>query len=347
MQISEEGFIRNSWYAVALAGKVDRAPVQAWLLGEPVVLFRKESGTVVALRDRCPHRHAPLSMGRVVGDEIQCRYHGFQFDSSGRCSRIPGEATIPAAIRVERFPVAEALGFIWIWPGEAAAASAALLPAFPWLEQPEFLSYYITAVIAAPAALIVDNLMDLTHVHFVHRLLGADNLVHESAAMRAWESGDRVFFQRNLKQAQHAGTDSYLQVGGEFIAPSAVITSGVQRREGSDEVQPGPMSQVLHCLTPRTAESTLYLAVKCWNLSVRPHEVVAMQHQIEVTVGEDKEIMEAQYRNRCIAHPVPEEKLVKADRAAVLARRLHERLLRNERAGGAQSTGEPLQAAGG
>jgi vanillate O-demethylase monooxygenase subunit len=248
---------------------------------------------------------------------------------------------------VEGFTVAEALGFIWIWPGAAAAANTALLPAFPWLEQPGFLSHYVTAVIAAPSALVIDNLMDLTHVHFVHRLLGADNLVHESEAMRTWETRDRVFFQRDLKQARHAGTDSYLQVGGEFIAPSAVITSGVPRREGNDEIQPGPMSQVLHCLTPRTADSTHYLAVKCWNLSLRPHEVAAMQHQIEVTVSEDKEVIEAQHRSRCNAHPAPEEKLIKADRAAVLARRLHERLVRDERARAAQSTGEPLQAAGG
>jgi len=340
---NSDSFVRNCWYAAALARDIDRKPLRAWLLGDPVVLFRKQTGDVAALYDACPHRHAPLSLGSVIGNEIQCRYHGFQFDSTGRCTKMPGETIIPSSVRVRTLPVVEALGFIWVWPGEPNRADQSLLPKFPWLETPGFMAYYASVAVEAPFSLIVDNLMDLTHVHFVHRILGADNLVHESAPMQTWEKDDHVFFQRDLKKPQHAGTDLYMQIGGEFIPPSVVITSGVPRRDDSAEIQAGPVSQVLHCLTPRTANSTSYLAVKCWNLAHRPHEVAAMWHQIDVTLGEDKEIIEAQYRNRRET-ALEDEKLIRADKAAVMARRVNERIMRRERDQLTQKTAPTAQA---
>jgi hypothetical protein len=90
------------------------------------------------------------------------------------------------------------------------------------------------------------------------------------------------------------------------------------------------MSQVLHCLTPRTAQSTTYLALKSWNILLQPHEVVAVEHQMSVTIDEDREIIEAQHRNRCAVRGEVEERLVRADRAAVVARRVYDRILNNE-----------------
>jgi phenylpropionate dioxygenase-like ring-hydroxylating dioxygenase large terminal subunit len=70
--------------------------------------------------------------------------------------------------------------------------------------------------------------------------------------------------------------------------------------------------------------------VKCWNLADRPHEVAAVQHQVDVTLAEDKKIIEAQYNNRRAAASVPEERLIRADRAAVMARRVNDRILHLE-----------------
>jgi vanillate O-demethylase monooxygenase subunit len=331
MKASEHtGYIRNRWYAAALTRDISRKPFQAWLLGEPIVLFRKQSNEVSVLRDRCPHRHAPLSLGTVIGDEIQCRYHGFQFDSAGRCTKIPGEKIIPSAVRVQTLPAVESLGFVWVWPGDPAKADQSLLPQFPWLDMPGFHSHHIARVFDAPFQLIVDNLMDLTHVHFVHSIIGVDNLVHESEPMRTWEEGDHVHYRRDLKQGTFAANGIYMEISGEFIPPSLIFTSSVPKREGTDEIQPIPMSRVLHCLTPRTAQSTSYLALKCWNIHLRPHEVAAVEHQMDVTIDEDKEIIEAQYRNRCAAVSELEERLIRADKAAVTARRVYDRLLREE-----------------
>ena len=335
--LEQGGYIRNRWYAVALARDISRQPVQEWLLDEPIVLFRKTDNEVVVLRDRCPHRLVPLSRGTVIGDEIQCRYHGFQFDSTGRCTKLPGEKTVPGAVRVQSLPSVESLGMVWVWPGDPARVDQSLLPKFPWMDQPGFLTRYIWRVFEAPFGLIVDNLMDLTHVHFVHSIIGVDNLVHESEPMQVWEEADHVLYKRDLRQGPFTARGLYVEIRGEFIPPSLVLTGSVPKREGSDEIQPMPMSQVLHCLTPRTATSTNYLALKSWNILLRPHEVVAVEHQMAVTIDEDKEIIEAQHRNRCAALGKVEEKLIRADRAAVMARRAYDRILDSEAAAPAQS----------
>jgi phenylpropionate dioxygenase-like ring-hydroxylating dioxygenase large terminal subunit len=76
-------FLRNSWYVAAWDREVTRGLLARTLLGEPVVLFRKGNGEAVALEDRCCHRHLPLSMGRLEGDELRCGYHGLLFNSFG------------------------------------------------------------------------------------------------------------------------------------------------------------------------------------------------------------------------------------------------------------------------
>src|SRR5581483_10179825 len=97
----------NAWYAAAFADEVGRAPLARVLLGEPVVLYRREDGVPVALEDRCCHRRAPLSKGKVIGDRLQCGYHGFTVDGSGACVAIPGQDRVPASVGVRSYPLAE------------------------------------------------------------------------------------------------------------------------------------------------------------------------------------------------------------------------------------------------
>ena len=91
-------FLRNCWYVAAFDNEVGRTPMARTLLNEPVVLFRTEDGTPVALEDRCCHRALPLSMGTIVGDDIQCGYHGLTFDASGalRPGAWSGRNSLPA-----------------------------------------------------------------------------------------------------------------------------------------------------------------------------------------------------------------------------------------------------------
>ncbi|NIR37137.1 MAG: Rieske 2Fe-2S domain-containing protein, partial [Actinobacteria bacterium] len=88
------------------------------------VLYRKRDGAAVAMRDQCPHRKVPLSRGRVVGDDIECGYHGMTFGPEGRCVRIPGQSRIPPAAKVASYPVTESMGLVWLWLGEREQAAA-------------------------------------------------------------------------------------------------------------------------------------------------------------------------------------------------------------------------------
>ena len=116
-------FLRNYWYVAGYDHEVGRRPLARVILGEPVVLYRLEDGMPVALEDRCAHRHLPLSMGKLVGDTLQCHYHGLRYDKGGVCVRVPGQDTIPRAARVKSYPVVERYRWLWIWMGDPAQAN--------------------------------------------------------------------------------------------------------------------------------------------------------------------------------------------------------------------------------
>src|ERR1700730_7109914 len=88
-------FVRNAWYPAAWSRDVAYSLTARRILGQRVVLYRTGTGAIAALEDACPHRLAPLSMGRLKGDAVECGYHGMTFDGSGQCVRIPGQPIIP------------------------------------------------------------------------------------------------------------------------------------------------------------------------------------------------------------------------------------------------------------
>lgn len=87
--------VRNAWYVAAWDHEIGRDMLRRILLNEPVLLYRRQDGKAVALEDRCCHRQAPLSMGKLVGDIVECPYHGLQFDPGGACVEIPSQDRIP------------------------------------------------------------------------------------------------------------------------------------------------------------------------------------------------------------------------------------------------------------
>ena len=114
-------FLENCWYAAAWDDEIGEAPLARRILDRPVVLFRGEDGKAAALADRCVHRHAPLSHGRVEGGGIRCGYHGLLFANDGTCIQVPGQTKVPPGARVASFPVVERDRFVWIWMGDPRA----------------------------------------------------------------------------------------------------------------------------------------------------------------------------------------------------------------------------------
>ena len=165
-------FLRNAWYVAAWGGEVSDAPLARTLLGEPVVLFRGAGGAPVALEDRCCHRQLPLSMGRVEDGEIRCAYHGLRFDAAGRCTEIPGQSTVPPGAAVRGYPLVERWGWVWIWMGDPDAADPSAIPDWWFMDHPDWKT--VPGNGGRPIhtrsnyELITDNLLDLSHVGYVH-----------------------------------------------------------------------------------------------------------------------------------------------------------------------------------
>jgi phenylpropionate dioxygenase-like ring-hydroxylating dioxygenase large terminal subunit len=163
-------FLRNTWYVAALDEELGRDMFTRTILGEPVLMYRKQDGEAVAMLDRCAHRFAPLSRGTLIGDNVQCGYHGLQFDCSGKCVVNPhGDGKIPAAARVKHFPVVERYGLLWIWMGDNDKADAALIPTYySHFDSPEWKTVRGHSYQDASYLLIADNLLDLSHDQFLH-----------------------------------------------------------------------------------------------------------------------------------------------------------------------------------
>lgn len=158
----------NCWWVAAFGDEVGREPLARWLLDTPTVLFRTEAGEVVALEDRCPHRQAPLSTGRVQGDAIECGYHGFQFGANGRCVRVPSMSS-PPPIRVETYPVKEIGPLVWVYLGDQACIDQVPPPpVIDWMTDPAFAIRKGMMDIAANYLLLKENVLDLTHLGYVH-----------------------------------------------------------------------------------------------------------------------------------------------------------------------------------
>jgi vanillate O-demethylase monooxygenase subunit len=162
-------WIKNAWYIAGWANEIssDRLLARTFL-DEPVIMYRTEDGAVAALEDRCCHRHAPLSKGRLEDGAVRCMYHGLKFDQSGRCIEIPGETTVPEKYRVRSFPLVEKQKLLWIWMGDADLADPGDIVDWAYLDDPAW--RYLEGYLHYEASYLlgIDNFLDFSHLPYVH-----------------------------------------------------------------------------------------------------------------------------------------------------------------------------------
>ncbi|MEO0947624.1 MAG: aromatic ring-hydroxylating dioxygenase subunit alpha [Cyanobacteria bacterium J06641_5] len=168
MDIRQADINPNCWYVVAPSAELkgDR-PLGVTLWQQDIVLYRHTDGTVSALEDRCPHRQVKLSQGKVLGDRLECAYHGWQFEASGRCARVPylqARQKLPAC-KLQPYPVREQDGFIWLFPGDAALADRLPLLGLPEWDDLNFIASVATIECQAHFSFLIENLMDMYHGH--------------------------------------------------------------------------------------------------------------------------------------------------------------------------------------
>jgi phenylpropionate dioxygenase-like ring-hydroxylating dioxygenase large terminal subunit len=338
-------FLKNFWYVAASDHEVSRTPMRRMFLGEPVVLFRKQDGTPVALEDRCVHRHLPLSMGRLVGDILQCHYHGLRYDATGACVRVPGQDTVPPGACIKAYPVVARYHWLWIWMGDPAHADPAAIPDFHWLDDPAWGAKTQYLHVAANWQLIVDNLLDLTHLAFVHETTIGNSALVENAKVKVERAPNNVVVTRWIIDAQAPPT--FVKAGGfsanvdrwqiiDFVPPAFLRLDVGCTPTGTGAPQgrrvDGINMRNLNAVTPETETSSHYFWGQAHDWDIRnPATTDMLIGQIRTAFLEDVAVFEAQQRNITLLPNAPHID-INADNGLIQARRILDRIHREEQA---------------
>ncbi|MBL0421109.1 aromatic ring-hydroxylating dioxygenase subunit alpha [Ramlibacter sp. AW1] len=299
-------FLRNTWYVAAWTSEIGRDLFHRTILGEPVLMFRREDGQVVAMQDRCPHRFVPLHLGRLEGDTVQCGYHGLQFDTRGDCVGNPFDGKLPRNAKVKTYAVHEKHQIVWWWGGDAAEADPALIPDFSYLEDASKSKVPGYKHVKAHYELLVDNLADLSHTHILHRSnLGIDNprgehevtQVGDVVHSRFWYPSIPVppMYGRYLGDSD-AVVDRWTEITwnapGNIRLDAGVTYAGKSRGEGINAIG-------THLFTPETETSThyFYCHVRDFKVGDPAADESIRRWQQEAFHGEDAPMIEAQQQS--------------------------------------------------
>lgn len=338
-------FIKNAWYIAAWAHELSAAPLARRICNEEVVLYRDAQGSVCALEDRCCHRGTPLRFGAVVETGLQCGYHGLVFDGSGRCVHIPGQDRIPPKAKVRAYPVLEKDEFIWIWMGDPERAERSKIVDYPYHNDysnwPHKHGLYH---VKANYMLMVDNLMDLTHLGYVHvGTIGGNPKAHVEAKMEVRPTDQGLRFIRWMLDSEPPPTyvravpfkghvDRWQEF--EYIAPGSIRQwSGaleIGRGAQQNREQQGFHLRLFHGLTPETERSCFYY----WSAANgyrqdEPQATEDLYRDADTAFRQDKTIVEGQQAK---LDETGEDGLVDivSDAARVHMRRMVQRLLADD-----------------
>ncbi|MES1972261.1 MAG: aromatic ring-hydroxylating dioxygenase subunit alpha [Pseudomonadota bacterium] len=338
-------YVRNAWYVASWSQDLPSArPFAITILGEPIVLYRAESGRLVALEDRCVHRLAPLSLGRCEGDRLRCMYHGLLFDAAGQVVEIPGQDLIPAQARVKSYAVIERHSWIWIWMGEASCADPALIPPAVGLDHPDYILGHGQLDYAAEARLINDNLLDFSHLSYVHAnsFGSSESWARTRPKVTTLARGVRV--ERWLPGEADGRTGGREKVDRwatyDFLVPGVLLMTGGNFAPGTAERcgdgppdlarASGGVTFTSQAVTPMAAGTARYFF--SWGPH-RDHGDGALRDLLMGVAGqafeEDRVMIEAQQRV-IGATPSPRVMPTTADKAVILFNRLVDRLARQE-----------------
>jgi phenylpropionate dioxygenase-like ring-hydroxylating dioxygenase large terminal subunit len=306
-------FLRDCWYMAGWARDFSaERPAAVTLLNEPLVIYRTADGSPAALQDRCCHRFAPLSMGRIEGDNLRCMYHGLKFAPSGKCIEIPGQAKIPPQACVRAFPILDRYSGTWIWMGDPARADESLIPDFVGVDDPRWSMTPGRMDYQANYILINDNLLDLSHIPFLHnRSLGAA-LTPEGISRptvtkipRGLRIENWLIGQPSQMIPSIAGRVTNIRQSYDFVAPGVFLLRADFHPEGtaakfpeSDPVGLEPLHRQFTCqaVTPLTEDRSCYFfGYGPWSREADLNEAF---YQLGLKAfSEDRSMIEAQQRN--------------------------------------------------
>jgi phenylpropionate dioxygenase-like ring-hydroxylating dioxygenase large terminal subunit len=342
-------FIQNAWYASAWGHELTGDNVVARkILGKGLVLFRTSEGGVTALRDRCSHRFAPLSKGRREGDCIRCMYHGLVFDGEGKCVEEPGRKGVSPNTDVPRYPSVERHKLVWVWMGDAAKADPDLIPDCHHHESPEWRSIPMYASFKANYLLVLDHLLDFSHLSYVHEnSLGGSKTIAEirpkieqtntGVKLTRWYLNEQEFapylrgYERFTGPIDRWNVYQLSTLSNHFSMSSGTAPAGTGAPEGNID----PRAMVFHShqvITPEDENSTHYFWTYGHNFALDNGDLTqALAERISGGFKEDREMIEAQAE---VIQESGDDKMafILADNGLTLGRRLIEEKLAEEAA---------------
>ncbi len=330
----------NCWWVAASGHEVGRSLLSRWLLDTPVLLYRTESGQVVAMEDRCPHRLAPLSRGTLRGDAVECGYHGFRFEPDGKCSHVPTMDTVPPYC-VESYPVRESGPFVWIYLGDCSVLDKVPPPPeLPWAADPAFAVISGQFDIAANYMLLKENVLDLSHLGYVHaKSFGVTDWTNPPEVTTEGESV--TYRQRFIERPLPTGYALALGLepgiiwnrvtSGSYVSPALQVSS-VDLSDPSGPGEANGRYRFAHATTPVNVGSMLYFWVVARDHAKQPEAMAPFEKMIKLGFSEDEAMLEAiqKLAERAPRRGSSGERSVKADVAGVQARRLLERWMARE-----------------
>lgn len=219
---------RNVWYPVVFLIDIPKNKPFAFTIYEySFVLFCDDNGDLVCLRDRCPHRGARLSDGRVFEGKLECLYHGWQFDSSGNCVRIPqllSDKSIPSRACAKSYKTSIQQGLVWVWAGNPDDANEQSIPVVDALDDDEV--YHVDYQVDLPydQSYLIENIIDVAHIHTAHSgLRGGGHrelaLPLEFQLLENSVAGIRAHYKSvGIKH----DTSAIVQANVNFIAPNLI-----------------------------------------------------------------------------------------------------------------------------
>jgi vanillate O-demethylase monooxygenase subunit len=297
-------FIRDRWYVAGWSHEFTAALLPRRICDEPIVFFRTGDGAMAAMEDRCPHRRLPLSLGRLVGDEVQCGYHGLRVGPDGRCTFAPGATGLPQRPILRVYPIVDRHGFVWIWIGENDRADPATIPNYDWHVRPDWEADHFYVHIRAEYRLGLDNLLDLSHAAYVHGS-NVGNAAIAACDPDVLVQDGEVVVRRDMRDVDNSRTMAELtglprsdNLRSTIFRPPGDVRIETIYEVGSGTTK-GPRReiQVLTPLTPETSQSHHQFLTHCRDFRVEPGRRARFIEDIRGVMEEDRVILEAQQRS--------------------------------------------------
>lgn len=341
---------KNQWYIAALGSELGRDLLERRILDNVVVMYRTESGCPVILEGLCPHRLYPLAQSKLDKDSVVCSYHGFTFDETGRCTKIPGQEKIPSSFCVRQYPVIEKGPFVWVWTGDKNKADESLLPSYEdaGLGEGFYALFYGNLPMKARYQLLIENLFDLTHFNHIHGQTAdaamVDKVKLEVKEERGYLTAKRTILEEKISPFDRVlrgdvimdGFPSpYIDSVGEtrMFSPGLCVTTlrswhGGHIDDSSHYV--GAMF-FIHGITPETPTSTHYFSGFSRDYCLGEDEFTKKWESLDRKVrSEDIEALEAIEKRIPLNKGLDHEISAQSDVGGLRARRLVSNLMKSE-----------------